>query len=186
MKNTKKQVHLTQQQYADHLGLSQQAVSKMIRAGRIPTVHGRIDRDAADAALAIDSETGGEMTLAEAMRRKEAALAALREHELQRRRGEVCVNRYVVEQLEKHITIVRSQLLSFPTRLIAGLSLDDQQRRRALDLATATARQALTDMAAILGADDGLSLCPKCEKRLQKLAASVEVPRSFLPKEVAQ
>lgn len=42
---------LSQRQYAKHIGRSQPYVSKLVSAGRIPTVDGKIDPEAADAAM---------------------------------------------------------------------------------------------------------------------------------------
>jgi phage terminase Nu1 subunit (DNA packaging protein) len=110
---------LTQRQYANHVGLTQQAISKMVRAGRIPSVHGRIDLAAADRALA--GGTVGTVTLAEAQRRKELAIAGLRELELEQKRGELCEVAYVERSLVKIYSNIRSHLLNLPVKLAPRL-----------------------------------------------------------------
>jgi predicted outer membrane protein len=46
---------LTQREYAEHRGCSQPYIAKLCKAGRIPLVNGKIDPEAADAALAKSS-----------------------------------------------------------------------------------------------------------------------------------
>jgi len=54
---------LSQRQYAKHIGRSQPYVSKMVSAGRIPTVDGKIDPVAADAAMKASHDPAkGEQT----------------------------------------------------------------------------------------------------------------------------
>jgi phage terminase Nu1 subunit (DNA packaging protein) len=120
-----KQKLVTQQAYADHLGISRQAVNKMVRDGRIPSQHGRINPEEADLALAPTDAQTGENTLAEAIRRKEWALAGLRELELQRKSAEVVDVAYVAKTQGQINANVRARLLAIPVRLaprVVGIS----------------------------------------------------------------
>ena len=117
----KKQKLLSQKEYALHLGVSQQAVNRMIHAGKIPNVHGRIDAVAADAALAPPDVPKSAGSLSEATRRKEWALAGLREHELALKTGAVVDVAYVEKcQAEINTNIART-LLAIPAKLTPRL-----------------------------------------------------------------
>ena len=117
----KKQTLLSQKEYAGHLGVSPQAVNRMVHTGKIPSQHGRIDRDAADAALApADAQTGAN-SLAEAQRRKEWALAGLREHELARKNGEVVDVAYVERCQTQVNSNIKQRLLGLPSKLTPRL-----------------------------------------------------------------
>jgi hypothetical protein len=117
----KKKTLLSQKEYAAHLGVSQQAVNKMVRTGKVPSTHGRIDPVAADLALApIDAEKSSN-SISEALRRKEWALAGLREHELQLRTGEVCLVADV-EALQIQVNMnIKKRLLALPSKLTPRL-----------------------------------------------------------------
>jgi hypothetical protein len=117
----KKQTLITQKEYAFHLGVSQQAVNKMVRTGKIPSTHGRIDSVAADAALAPADAQAGANSLAEALRRKEWALAGLREHELARKSGEVVDVAYVERCQTQVNSNIKQRLLGLPAKLTPRL-----------------------------------------------------------------
>jgi hypothetical protein len=117
----KKQTLLSQKEYAGHLGVSQQAVNKMVRTGKIPSTHGRIDPVAADRALApIDAEKSSN-SISEALRRKEWALAGLREHELARKNGEVVDVAYVERCQTQVNSNIKQRLLGLPSKLTPRL-----------------------------------------------------------------
>jgi phage terminase Nu1 subunit (DNA packaging protein) len=160
-----KQKLATQREYAAHLGLSQQAVSKMIKTGRIPTVHGRIDVKAADLALAAVSNDSDIRPLAESMARKEQALARLRELEVEEKEGKVVDVEYVCATemvVAKNIT---NTLLSLPPRLCG--QLDAKDRRVVNDVATRVVHDALSNLQKIAGLEDcGGLLCEACQRNL--------------------
>lgn len=112
---------VTQKAYAEHLGISRQAVNRMVRDGRIPSKHGRIDPEAADLALTPTKGQTDEVTLAEAIRRKEWALAGLRELELKRKSGEVVDVAYVERCQVQVNSNIRQRLLGLPAKLTPQL-----------------------------------------------------------------
>jgi hypothetical protein len=117
----KKQTLLSQKEYAAHLGVSQQAVNRMVRTGKVPSTHGRIDPVAADLALApIDAEKSSN-SISEALRRKEWALAGLREHELARKNGEVVDVAYVERCQTQVNSNIKQRLLGLPSKLTPRL-----------------------------------------------------------------
>ncbi len=82
---------LTQAEYARHAGISRQAVSKMVKIGRIPiSKDGKIDFAKADAAraegedpsIAVGKETAGTYTKARAAREESNAKLAQLEYEI--------------------------------------------------------------------------------------------------------
>src|ERR1035437_156356 len=119
---------VTQKAYADYLGISRQAVNKMVRAGRIPSEHGRIDPVAADAALAPADSATGNVSLAGALLRKELALAGLRELELEMKSGKYVDTEYAGEMAVKLSMILRSIVLQLPSRAMQDISNDDVKR----------------------------------------------------------
>ena len=117
----KKQKLVSQKEYAIHLGVSQQAVNKMVRNGRIPSTHGKIDAAAADLALAPSDAEKSLNSLSEALRRKEWALAGLREHELQLRTGEVVLIAHVEAAQIQVNSNIKKRLLALPSKLTPRL-----------------------------------------------------------------
>ncbi len=117
----KKQKLITQKEYADRLGISQQAVNKMVRTGKIPSTHGRIDPDVADSVLAPPDAQMETKSLAEALRRKEWALAGLRENELARKNGEVIEVAYVEKCQAQVNSNIKQRLLGLPAKLTPRL-----------------------------------------------------------------
>lgn len=137
---------LSQTEYAEHLGISRQAVNRMIHDGRIPHVHGRIDAEAADRALANNSTNGDSMPLAEALRRKEAALAGLRELELATKSGEAVAISDVCNFLAQNNSIVRMRLLQMPSKLGPQLPVIEDMRRRIVEIMREEVRECLEEL----------------------------------------
>jgi hypothetical protein len=141
------------EKYAVHLGISQQAVSKMIRGGRIPSIHGHIDAAAADLALSQEGNSGDGITLAEAQRRKEAALAKLRATWVWNkiRRLHCSLRRGKSKGL--HQFNAKKTLLSLPTKLAARV--DTTAKAAVKQIAEAEVRACLEELikAATLPAD---------------------------------
>lgn len=164
-------VLMSQGQYAQHRGCSQQAVSKAVRAGRISTVEGKIDAAVADQQwaanrnprhaptvasidvaaradepalplLAMARAEGGDTTLAEASRRKEMAAAQIREIELGRLRGEMIPAAEVRQEFGELVSTARTRLLSIPPKIGARFGLAAQ------GLANAEIHAALEDLSA--------------------------------------
>jgi phage terminase Nu1 subunit (DNA packaging protein) len=160
-----KQRLVSQKEYAAHLGLSQQAVSKN---GRIPTVHGRIDVKAADLALAAVSNDTDIRPLAESMARKEQALARLREIEVETKEGTVVDVAYVTATQMVVAKAITNALLSIPSRL-TGM-VDAKDRRAVNTTGTKIIHQALSNLQPIAALkDDGGLLCEKCKRNLDYL-----------------
>lgn len=171
---------VTQAELARRWGCSRANISQQISKGRIQVrKDGRIDVDQAENDLEAQVPDG--MTLAEALRRKEGALAQLRELDLQKKSGAVCDVEAVSELITRFVMITKSQFLAFPTRLVATLGADDQAKRVVFKEATQCVRRILTELAALHAVDD--EFCPKCVAHLHALAAKVLLPQEVFPKE---
>ena len=161
-----KQRLVTQKDYAAHLGLSQQAVSKMIKNGRIPAVHGRIDVKAADLALAAASNDSDIRPLAESMARKEQALARLREIEVETKEGTVVDIEFVSSAEAATFRRIRDVLLSIPGRVTG--CVDAKDRRTVNATVTQLIHTALSNLQKVVKMEDfGDVLCATCASRLR-------------------
>jgi hypothetical protein len=164
-----KQALVSQKQYAEHLGVSRQAVNRMLHTGKIPNTHGKIHIPTADAALADAYEPIGGITLAEAIRRKEAALAGLRELELRIKQGEVISVSDCLSAMSQSNQIIRSRLLAMPTKLGGQLPLKDDDRRKVVAMIEREIYQMLNELAATLTRLDFhfvSLLCDVCRARI--------------------
>ena len=172
----------TQKAYARHRGITQQAVNKLVKTGRIPSEHGRIDLEAADKALAPDVSTPGEgMTLAEAIRRKESALARLRELEFEIRSGKYVETEYAAEQLIKLSAVLRAIVLRIPNQATQNVS-NAEAKRIIFAAAMRTRDEILHHLA---GGTDGsmdVTLCPRCAAKIAKIAGKYKFPAEAFPK----
>ena len=137
---------MSQAEYGRHRGVSQQAVSKAVRSGRIPTTHGKIDPVAADLAWeaytdltkprnsvignpAAGGDAGSKPTEARkwaaAHARREAALARIAELDHKARAGE-SVSRKDAQRIGfEAAREARDALLAIPDRIspiLAGLT----------------------------------------------------------------
>ncbi len=109
---------MTQAEYARYRGISRQHVSRLVKLGAIrPDKAGKIDPVEADKALDRDSPIGGKESFYEARARKEAALASLRELELQIKQGGYLHAETAERIWGETISRCRSRLLAIPTRL---------------------------------------------------------------------
>ena len=134
MRNKKLQRLLTQQQYATHLGVSRQRVNQLVKAGKIPSVHGRINPVAADAALTPKDAGTGSNSLAEAERRKMWALVGLRELELRQAEGKMVTVEEAGRAASTFASNIRSKLLALPSKMAVRLvGLDQARIKAALD-----------------------------------------------------
>jgi hypothetical protein len=172
---------VTQKAYADYLGISRQAVNKMVRAGRIPSEHGRIDPVAADAALApADSATGNE-TLAGALLRKELALAGLRELELSMKSGKYVDVEYASEMVTQLSMILRSIVLQMPTRAVQAIS-DEAVKRPVFAAATRVRNDILRQLGGATDHAPDAKLCAACTAKVLKVADKYVFPGEAFPK----
>ena len=119
-----KKKRVSQSEYARSRKLAQSTISRQIRDGVITTAKdGTIDPDAADKARSdsLNPVRGRRKpaekseSLAEAVLRKEKAIADLREIEVAQRQGEVVAINDAFEILEDFIGICRNRLLAIPT-----------------------------------------------------------------------
>jgi phage terminase Nu1 subunit (DNA packaging protein) len=117
MPKSRKQL-VSQRQYARLRNVSSSWISRLVRAGKIPTVGARIDVAAADRALADANTDDSEVTtFAEAQRRWRLATARLRELELKQKEGGMCFVVDVQREVERVFGNVRSRLLAMPTKM---------------------------------------------------------------------
>lgn len=120
---------MTQAALAVELGVSRQMVSRYVQAGMPVGKDKRIDARAArrwiKANLAGKSGDGGAETFSGARARKEAALASLRELELQHKRGEVISTLDVALDVAEMLRALRDGMLSLPDRLGPRLAAED-------------------------------------------------------------
>lgn len=107
---------MTQSEYARYRGISRQHVSRLVKLGAIQLDKaGKIDSKAADRSLDVGG--GTKESFYDARARKEAALASLRELELQVKKGEYFEAESVIKLWECHIMDCRARLLALPVRL---------------------------------------------------------------------
>ncbi len=192
--------------YAKHRGVSDTAVRKALKAGRIQLdTDGKINIAAAD--LAWDDTAsarvrtsgcepanleganpgsgshparganreptaaasgGGEGTLADAQRRKELALAQMREHELGKMRGEFVTLDFMVEQLEGALFATRDVMLQLPGILAPRLAGLQREFRDGLDAARARLTEA-GDAAGLAVLDEVAALDSEIVARAQRM-----------------
>jgi len=137
---------MTQVAYAQHRGISQQAVSKAVHKGRIPVdPDGRILVEQADAildakrsrvrktttdspAIPALSTPPDAMTYAEAERRKMAAEAQSKELKLARERSEVVAVAEAQLRWSAIVTECRTRFLALDGKLAQRLNLDGRAK----------------------------------------------------------
>jgi hypothetical protein len=165
-----KQRLVSQKEYANHLGISRQAVNRMLHTGKIPNTHGRIHIPTADAALAGAYESNGGITLAEAIRRKEAALAGLRELELRTKEGELISVSDALSAMMQTNAIIRSRLLAMGVKLGSQLPVQDDLRRQIAAMIESEVYATLNNLVHTLTTInlnfDVQALCSDCRARL--------------------
>lgn len=160
---------ISQAAYAKHRGISREAVSKAIAAGRLPTstvvVDGRaqiLDVDLADQEWAENTRpasTGARgaagladlpdlaksnIMLMAAKARREIALADMAELDLDERRGELVAAAPVRAEVESRYAIVRTKLLAVPSGLGQRLP---EFAERVVPIAEELIREALEELA---------------------------------------
>lgn len=127
---TNKLQGITQAAYARRINVSRQMVSKYIELG-MPTLPGnRIDPEAADRWRAenIRDESKDE-TFSDARRRKESALASLRELELRKAQAEVVERSIIHADLTDIFHQCRDSLLTIPARAAAPAARETDQNK---------------------------------------------------------
>jgi hypothetical protein len=119
---------LTKTELASVLGVTRPRVYHLIKMGLPVRADGKLDRDKSIAWIASnirphEKPETGEERFSDARRRKEIALANLREHELSVKRGTVVLVADVERAWCGIMSVVRQQLLGLPSRcaaLVAG------------------------------------------------------------------
>jgi hypothetical protein len=121
-------------EFARRQRVSHVAVQGWVSDG-LPTIDGRIDPKAGAAwvrkyrRLAVEAAKHGELTLAEALRRKEVALMGIRELELVEKSGQVVSIEDAVAHFGAAISICRARLLQIPTASAFDLAQESDPKK---------------------------------------------------------
>jgi hypothetical protein len=149
--------------------------------------NGKFDPLEVDRLLEADagSPTSGEMSLAEAIRRKESALARLRELEFEMRSGRYLITEVVRDQMMRWASMLRSIILTLPSKAVAQMS--DDGIKRALYSAALTIRdELLRQLAGVTHSGCDVDLCASCATKVAAAAADYEFPEEAFPKRARQ
>ncbi|MEW5729879.1 MAG: hypothetical protein AB1918_18765 [Pseudomonadota bacterium] len=149
---------MTQTEYAAHIGKTKQYVNKLVRQGRIALVDGKVDRDAADAALrgsadparrlnepaerheVLDDDDApmprggdGGMTFQKARTAREAYQAQLAKIELDKQRARLVDKAEVERQAFETGRLTRDRILALVPQIAGQLaSMTDEREIAAL------------------------------------------------------
>ena len=159
---------MTQGEFANHRGISQQRVSVLVRSGVIPTADGKILVAEADRVLdarrnldrsgrayqatleAVDGDEAADsdnvIPLQEALRRKTAAQARLLETELQEKQGDLVDRETVLKEWEKVLMACKLKLeaIGYKNAKMLAVETDPRQCQRIIDDSVRDALDELT------------------------------------------
>jgi len=178
---------MNRSELADLRGTTKQAMGALLkRNGLGPGPDGLFDSEEVDRILSGDAshgrpDTAVGMTLSEAIRRKEGALARLRELELEMRSGKYVTVDYAVDHLTRIVMILRSIVLQVPTRAVQEIS-DDAVKRPVFMAATRARKEILRELAGVMHSGPEIALCAACTAKVAKAAAKFQFPKEAFPK----
>jgi phage terminase Nu1 subunit (DNA packaging protein) len=129
---------VSQRKFAEIIRTSAQNVNKLVKSGKLPTAKGKIPLDKGLAAYeliknnsdtnsmssAIQDSANIGVALAKTKLAKEGYLAKLKQLEYQKLKGEYIAVSEVEQDAQRTATLIRTQLLSLPSRL--SLMLEDK------------------------------------------------------------
>jgi len=174
MSDSKKE-RVTKADLARRWGCSRQAAGQLLKRNGIkPSDDGRFD--IAEVESALNADSGGGMSLAEAIRRKESALAQLRELELEAKAGRVVSVEWVRQSNERLAQSLRAVVLAFPTRTVSEIGGEDGVKRSVYAAAVRLRDALLRNLAGATANAVDLELCPKCTKEILASADKYQFP----------
>lgn len=173
---------LNRAQLADLRGTTKQAMGALLKRNGITAGDDGLF-DPAEVERALNGEAGasGAMTLTEAIRRKESALARLRELEFEMRSGKYVDTAYAIEHLTRLVILLRSIVLQVPTRAVQDVA-DPEVKRAVFAAATRAKTEILRQLAGVTDGLDKVVLCPTCTAKVEKVASKYQFPKEAFPK----
>lgn len=176
-----KKTRMNQAELAARRGTTRQAMSQLLRRHGIHAgSDGKFDPQDVDRLLeATDKSTE---TLADAIRRKEFALAKLRELELDVKSGRFVEAAWVGEELVKTATILRSVILRLPNKALSRVA-DDAVKRSLYASAIEARDECLRQLAGAIGDIPNLTLCQGCSEKVASAADKFQFSDDAFPKE---
>jgi len=172
---------------ASRRGTTKQAMGGLLkRHGIRPGPDGKFDPVEVDRILDGDQESSADgMTLTEAIRRKESALARLRELELEMRSGKFVDTDFAIDQHIRLISCLRAIVLTLPTRAL-GRVAGDQIKRPLYAAAVEVRNEILRQLGGATKYGPDQTLCPACTAKVEKAASKFRFPDEAFPKGVKQ